>query len=133
MERLTMRSPIGGSCVLIKNKSSYKSICLGCEKIGNCRRKCFEEKALEKLAEYEDLEEQCFLVRLPCKLGDTVYTTDFGAIQSQKIGRIIISEDGVWLYDNHYKIIGAVKDVFFTKSEAEQALAKIMEETQNVQ
>lgn len=28
---------------------------------------------LEKLAEYEDLEEQGLLVRLPCKVGDTVY------------------------------------------------------------
>lgn len=28
----------------------------------------------EKLAEYEDLEEQGLLVKLPCKVGDTVYT-----------------------------------------------------------
>lgn len=29
--------------------------------------------AIEKLATYEDLEEQGLLVRLPCKLGDTVW------------------------------------------------------------
>lgn len=29
--------------------------------------------ALNRLAEYEDAEEQGLLVRLPCKLGDTVY------------------------------------------------------------
>lgn len=29
--------------------------------------------AIEKLATYEDLEEQGLLVRLPCKVGDTVY------------------------------------------------------------
>ena len=29
--------------------------------------------AIEKLAAYEDLEEQGLLVRLPCKVGDTVY------------------------------------------------------------
>lgn len=29
--------------------------------------------ALEKLAEYEDLEEQGLLLRLPCNVGDTVY------------------------------------------------------------
>ena len=28
---------------------------------------------LKKLADYEDLEEQGLLVRLPCKVGDTVY------------------------------------------------------------
>ena len=30
-------------------------------------------KAADKLATYEDLEEQGLLVRLPCKVGDTVY------------------------------------------------------------
>lgn len=30
-------------------------------------------KAIKKLADYEDLEEQGLLVRLPCKVGDTVY------------------------------------------------------------
>ena len=30
-------------------------------------------EAIQKLAEYEDAEEQGLLVRLPCKLGDTVY------------------------------------------------------------
>lgn len=30
-------------------------------------------KAIEKLAAYEDAEEQGLLVRLPCKVGDTVY------------------------------------------------------------
>ena len=30
-------------------------------------------KAIKKLADYEDLEEQGLLVRLPCKVGDDVY------------------------------------------------------------
>lgn len=30
-------------------------------------------KVYFKLKEYEDLEEQCRLVKLPCKVGDTVY------------------------------------------------------------
>lgn len=29
--------------------------------------------AARKLCDYEDLEEQCLLVRLPCKVGDDVY------------------------------------------------------------
>ena len=29
--------------------------------------------AIQKLAEYEDLEEQGLLLKLPCKVGDTVY------------------------------------------------------------
>ena len=30
-------------------------------------------KVLRKLAEYEDLDEQGLILRLPCKVGDTVY------------------------------------------------------------
>jgi hypothetical protein len=32
-----------------------------------------KESAYRRLAEYEDLEEQGRLVKLPCKVGDTVY------------------------------------------------------------
>lgn len=31
------------------------------------------EKLVNKLGEYEDLEEQGLLLRLPCKVGDTIY------------------------------------------------------------
>lgn len=33
----------------------------------------FEGEAINKLVDYEDLEEQGLLLRLPCKVGDTVY------------------------------------------------------------
>ena len=35
--------------------------------------------ASEKLAEYEDLEEQGLLLRLPCKVGDCIYRVNTGA------------------------------------------------------
>ena len=35
-------------------------------------------KIIERLAEYEDLEEQGLLLRLPCKVGDTVWDNDYG-------------------------------------------------------
>ena len=38
-----------------------------------CQTCDFEEKICDKLAEYEDLEEQGLLLKLPCKVGDTVY------------------------------------------------------------
>ena len=49
-----------------------------------------------KLAEYEDLEEQSLLLRLPCKVGDTVYIITqvfngkevIGAIGRRKIDSI---------------------------------------------
>lgn len=36
----------------------------------------YASKALTKLADYEDAEEQGLLLRLPCKVGDTVYLID---------------------------------------------------------
>lgn len=41
----------------------------------NCE-KCAIQKAFDKLAEYEDLEEQGLLLKLPCKVGTTVYVID---------------------------------------------------------
>jgi hypothetical protein len=49
---------------------------------------------------------------------------NFREIQSQKVGRIIIADDGMLLHDNHYRVIENVNNIFFTKSEAEQALNK---------
>ena len=37
---------------------------------------------LEKLADYEDLEEQGLLVRLPCKVGDVLYCIDNGIVET---------------------------------------------------
>lgn len=34
-------------------------------------------KVLQKLAYYEDLEEQELLLRLPCKIGDTIYEVSY--------------------------------------------------------
>ena len=75
MERLTYRAELGVS--IDKNED-----CPTCSACWNCNippRKCgYISDALEKLAEYEDLEEQGRLIKLPCKeaytkSGDIVY------------------------------------------------------------
>lgn len=70
MERLTYRTELGVS--IDKNED-----CPTCSACWNCNippRKCgYISDALKKLADYEDLEEQGRLVKLPCKVGDTVY------------------------------------------------------------
>jgi hypothetical protein len=120
MERLTGRTKYGEIYMTACDKSCP------CADKTECNGDCDETwKVIEKLADYEDLEEHGLLVKLPCKVGDTVYTVELEEIQSQKVGRIIIADDGIWLYDNHYRVIGNANDVFFAKSEAEQALAKI--------
>ena len=77
-----------------------------------------KESAYKKLAEYEDAEEQGLLLRLPCKVGDTVYCIrtlmDF---ENAKIQREVIVEKFrlEMLCDIGYAY-------FLTKAEAEQKL-----------
>ena len=41
------------------------------------KSKCYEKNIYEKLREYENLEEQGLLLRLPCKVGDTIYEVSY--------------------------------------------------------
>ena len=97
----------------------------------------------EKLREYEDLEEQGLLLRLPCKVGNTIYVNGIlgvGEAEEYKVIRVdyhsnlamgrsefyiealLISdpENSIGFYD---KEIG--KTVFLTKAEAEQKLMEM--------
>ncbi|MGI5986166.1 MAG: hypothetical protein ACOX7O_09985 [Oscillospiraceae bacterium] len=69
--------------------------------------------ALEKLAEYKDLEEQGLLIKLPCKIGDTVYIIHEVVKCPPFIEPIKFK---VSLYD----LLN--KSVFLTREEAEKAL-----------
>lgn len=99
-------------------------------------------KAIKKLADYEDLEEQGLLVRLPCKVGDTVYRVNAGA--KQPIIPMIVSEIHFLCYKNEravrfdaigkedmgescYRLEDIGRIVFLTHKEAEKKL----EEMQN--
>lgn len=68
MERLTKISEIGNAYY----PKCFEEPCCG---MGECLDdKCsLMLDACKKLAEYEQLEEQGLIVRLPCKVGDTVY------------------------------------------------------------
>jgi hypothetical protein len=113
----------------------------------NCM-KCAEEheqlaKWLEELKSYKDLEEQGLLVRLPCKVGDTVWDNDFGYPESYEIKAFSYGycdsyvepdiEDQIIFYYENYSgsITGAFpmseigKTVFLTREEAEKKLEKL--------
>lgn len=98
---------------------------------------------LEKLAEYEDLEEQGLLVRLPCKIGDTVYRVNAGA--KQPIIPMTVSEIHFLCYKNEravrfdaigkedmgescYRLEDIGKIVFLTREEAEKKLEELKNE-----
>ena len=84
------------------------------------------------LAEYEDLEEQGLLLRLPCKVGTTVYNTTWWDDVQEKV-----KVDGKTFYRTVHKhkvskstfslldIYDFGKTVFLTKSEAEQKLKEM--------
>lgn len=102
---------------------------------------CFEEergyRAFDKLADYEDLEEQGLLVRLPCKVGDTVYVPTRNFISELRITLISVdTSDGAmyfsWMlnagiYPNLDGFSGYElgKTVFLTREEAEKKLEEM--------
>ena len=73
---------------------------------------------LNRLAEYEDLEEQGLLLRLPCKVGDTVYHVVQGRIV--EISNVDLFFLLLSVAENRFN-----NSVFLTKSEAEQKLKEM--------
>lgn len=104
-------------------------------------------KWLEELKSYKDLEEQGLLVRLPCKVGDTVWDNDFGYPESYEIKAFSygycdsyvepgmgIEDEIIFYYENYthsISITGAFpmseigKTVFLTREEAEEKLGEM--------
>lgn len=108
-----------------------------------CRGKFEATACVDKLAEYEDLEEQEKLLRLSCAVGDTVYEVQRlrKRIQPYEIVSIKIGRYGeryyYWELKNGCGIYGNLKgfgdkrlglDVFLTQVEAEAALEKLKED-----
>lgn len=99
--------------------------------------------AARKLCDYEDLEEQGLLVRLPCKVGDTVWDNDFGYPEPYEIKAFSygycdsyvesdIEDEIIFYYENYSdSIAGAFpmselgKTVFLTREEAEKKLEEM--------
>ncbi len=73
---------------------------------------------LNKLAEYEDLEEQGLLMKLSCKVGDTVFCIHMysGGGRVPNWGEIYTSNFSTRMFDDFGKT------VFLTQAEAEEAL-----------
>lgn len=93
-------------------------------------------KAVNKLAEYEDAEEQGLLLRLPCKVGDTVYEIQplTGKITPRTIKSIVIcnAPELTIMYKSGYDYSNVQEDfgktVFLTEEKAKQALKQMEEQ-----
>ncbi len=104
-----------------------------------------KEELVERLAEYEDLEEQNQLLKLPCAVGDIIWDIDFGRPYSYEVTGFSFGSmnDDDWeeerildqvvvYYTNSngsitgtFAVRGIGKTVFLTREEAEAALKEL--------
>lgn len=123
MERLTNRDYGENSCAV------YTSYCDACHN-SDCHCELVEDM-IEKLAEYEDLEEQGRLIKLPCKVGDTLYRLVPNLYRKYveiKIAQFVINENGIYFITNKgvsWSSGEIGKTVFLTKPEAEAKLKEL--------
>ena len=91
-----------------------------------------DKKAYKELAEYRRLEEQGLLLKLPCKVGDTVYKI-YDDIYAFTVTDIYLSKETIVIIiagkELKLSISLSVDDfceyVFLTKEEAEKALTEL--------
>ena len=83
--------------------------------------------AARKLCDYEDLEEQGLLVRLPCPIGTTVWDICGMDIRENVLSGIECGKDGKqFLWANHDEWLGELNElVFLTREEAEKKLEEM--------
>lgn len=134
MDRWTERfNSDGAKAIAIHDGSDFPDVYFEGEK---------EYDAMNAFADYEDLEEQGLIVRLPCKVGDIVWelclcddgnykifpmivktVSEYGALRQVKkditIWNIYAESDYTYMYKN-FADFG--KTVFSTKEEAEKKL-----------
>ena len=105
----------------------------------------YDGKVIDKLANYEDKEEQGLLIELPCKVGDTIYKihskvnydlniinghSDLNRVYAQKVHSIEMFRNDSYLLNTCEGMSSVHSDFyketwFLTESEAEEALAKM--------
>lgn len=147
MERLTVRVKEGNrkdECFIPGNKNAIEKVEYICEG-ERWESEEYKGKAVDKLAEYEDLEEQKRLLKLPCAVGDKVYhlctlksgetemiemkvgcVEPYGAIRNHKgvceIWNVYAETDCTKAY---FRFSDFNKTVFLTREEAEAALKEL--------
>lgn len=127
--RLTKTSDSFGGMVWFRSQDRNDLWLEPCEMTAHDSR-----MAIDKLAAYEDAEEHGLLVRLPCKVGDTVYVEWSDGLEYDKsvVEKISIGADGqarflipAYLHSHSaswYQTSDFGKTVFLTREEAEAAL-----------
>lgn len=132
MERLTKITEIGNAYF----PKCFEEPCCGMGKCidNNCN---LVNEVCKKLAEYEQLEEQGLLVRLPCKVGDTVYVPTRNFVSELRITLVSVDTNEMAMYFSWLLNSGIYpnldgfsgyelgKTVFLTREEAEKKLEEM--------
>ena len=124
MERLTDYSDDECTYIIgVGNKTCEEF----CKYVVDGCRNCYIQQVFKKLADYEDLEEQGLLVRLPCPIGTTVWDIYGTGIRKNVVSGIEYGKDGRWfLWANEDEWLGELNVlVFLTREEAEKKLEEI--------
>ena len=91
---------------------------------------CTQRKVWDRLKQYEDMEEQGLLVRLPCKVGDRVYGIHGGKTILPMVAKWIETNECGWtiaaqyapMAPKFYLFADFGKTVFTSREAAEKAL-----------
>lgn len=127
MERLTNRNY--GEISRTGRIIPYSTHCIGCI-TEDCDCGIVEDM-VKKLVNYEDLEEQGRLVKLPCKVGGTLYRLVPNLYRKYveiKIAQFVINENGICFITNKgvsWSVDKIGKTIFLTKAEAEAKLKEL--------
>lgn len=124
MERLTDYSDDECTYIIgVGNKTCEEF----CKYVVDGCRNCYIQQVFKKLADYEDLEEQGLLVRLPCPIGTTVWDICGMDIRENVVSGLEYDKGGKWfLWANEDEYLGELNVlVFLTREEAEKKLKEM--------
>lgn len=127
----------------LTDSTEYCTSWSDCEMPEECvfLQNCYDRKIYNRLREYEDAEEKGLLIRLPCKVGDKAYYVHreylenadkwINKIDEVEVDSFVVNINlfvNVSLYigvDRFGKTLTPYKTLFFTREEAEKALAEM--------
>lgn len=129
MERLT-ENVLGNIQLKACGNDFCKETCAEHDEEKSCKN-CPIQKAFEKLAEYEDLEEQGKLLKLPCEVGDFALFSDgdirpvtYITVSNARDGIVVGCQNGINISMN-LQYGSWCKGFFKTRPEAERALTEM--------
>lgn len=113
----------------LTDSTEYCTSWSDCEMPEECvfLQNCYDRKIYNRLREYEDAEEQGLLIRLPCKVGDTLYeaSRQWETVITRTVAAIVIYNNNIWIRNGCGDTFEYGVEVFLTKEEAEKALAEM--------